>query len=180
MYTQENIGKALLKPIALVGMMGVGKTTIGQRLAAALNLAFVDADAEIEQAAGMTIAEIFERDGEAYFRAGERRVISRLINNERKIIATGGGAFICDETRALILEKCTSIWINADINTLVDRLKRRNTRPLLMGKDPQEVVTALLAKRNPIYAHANIHVQSRPVPPETIVKEILKALYAHA
>lgn len=164
------------RPIVLVGLMGAGKTTVGRRLAQKLGLAFVDADEEIELAAGMSIADIFERFGEAYFRDGERRVIARLIDGSRKVIATGGGAFMNERTRALILERATAIWLEADIETLVDRVRRRTTRPLLKGKDPREVLLDLAAARNPIYALAPIHVRSQPAPHDATVKAILKAL----
>ncbi len=166
------------QPIVLVGLMGVGKSTIGRRLAARLGLQFCDADVEIETAAGMTIAEIFERFGEAHFRDGERRVISRLIDGRRKVIATGGGAFMNADTRALILDRATAVWLRADIDTLVDRVGRRDDRPLLKGKDPKAVLTELAALRDPVYALAPIHVTSHPTPHEATVDAILKALRA--
>lgn len=165
-------------PIVLVGMMGVGKSTVGRRLAARLGLAFVDADEEIEKAAGMTITEMFERYGEAYFRDGERRVIGRLMDGEPKVIATGGGAFMQDETRALILEHATAIWLDADIDILVDRVSRREGRPLLKGKDPRVVLTELAEKRNPVYALAPIHVKSIAAPHEVAVDSIMEQLVA--
>lgn len=164
------------RPVVLVGMMGVGKTSIGKRLASRLGLNFVDADEEIEQAAGMSISEIFEKFGEPYFRDGERRVIARLIDGAPKIIATGGGAFINDETRALILERALSIWLDADIKILAERVSRRNHRPLLTGRDPVEVLTDLGKVRNPIYAAANIHVRSDASPHGRTIDNILKAL----
>ncbi len=148
------------QPIVLVGMMGVGKSSIGRKLAGRLGLDFVDADDEIEAAAGMTIAEIFERFGEGYFRDGERRVIARLMEGGPKVIATGGGAFINAETRALILEKARSIWLDADIDILVERVGRRNHRPLLQGRDARTVLSELSAVRNPLYAEAELHVRS--------------------
>lgn len=165
-------------PIVLVGMMGVGKSTVGRRLAARLGLAFVDADEEIEKAAGMTITEMFERYGEAYFRDGERRVIGRLMDGEPKVIATGGGAFMQDETRALILGHATAVWLDADIDILVDRVSRREGRPLLKGKDPRIVLTELAEKRNPVYALAPIHVKSIAAPHEVAVDRILEQLVA--
>jgi shikimate kinase len=164
------------RPIVLVGLMGVGKTTVGRRLAARLGLAFVDADAEIELAAGMTIAEIFERFGEAHFRDGERRVIARLIDGSRKVIATGGGAFMNAETRALILGRATAIWLDADLDTLAQRVMRRDDRPLLRGKDARTVLGELAAVRNPVYALAPIHVRSQPAPHETTVEAIVREL----
>jgi shikimate kinase len=166
------------RPIVLVGLMGAGKTTVGRRLAQKLGLPFVDADAEIEAAAGMSIAEIFEMFDEAYFRDGERRVIARLIDGSPKVIATGGGAFMNDRTRALILDKATAVWLEADLETLVDRVSRRTTRPLLKDRDPRQVLRDLAAIRNPIYALAPIHIRSQPAPHDATVKAILKALSA--
>lgn len=163
-------------PIVLVGMMGVGKSTVGRRLASRLGLGFVDADEEIEKAAGMTISEMFDRFGESYFRDGERRVIARLMDGEPKVIATGGGAFMQEETRQLILEQATAIWLNADIDTLVERVSRREGRPLLKGKDPRVVLTDLAAVRNPIYALAPIHVKSAAAPHDVAVDSILEQL----
>lgn len=164
------------RPIVLVGMMGVGKTTIGRRLAVRLKLDFVDADEEIEKAAGMSIAEIFEKFGEPYFRDGERRVIARLIDGSPKVIATGGGAFINDETRKLILERALSIWLDADIKILAERVSRRSHRPLLKDRDPVEVLTELGSVRNPIYANADIHVRSDATPHGRTIEDILEAL----
>lgn len=166
------------RPIVLIGLMGVGKTTVGRRLAQKLGLPFVDADEEIEAAAGMTIAEIFERFGEPYFRDGERRVIARLVDGAPKVIATGGGAFMNEQTRALILDRATAVWLEADLDTLIDRVRRRNTRPLLRDKDPREVLSDLARVRNPVYALAPIHVRSQPSPHDATVKAILKALAA--
>lgn len=164
------------RPIVLVGLMGVGKTTVGRRLAQRLHLPFVDADAEIETAAGMTIAEIFEKFGEAHFRDGERRVIARLIDGQPKVIATGGGAFINDQTRALILDQATAVWLDADPIILAERVAKRDHRPLLRGKDPLVVLTELARARNPYYALAPIHVASKAVPHETTVAAILEKL----
>lgn len=168
--------KAATGPIVLVGLMGVGKSTVGKRLAARLGLPFVDADAEIEAAAGLSIAEIFERFGEAHFRDGERRVIARLIDGSPKVIATGGGAFIQPETRDLILTRATAIWLDADVDTLVERVARRDTRPLLKGQDPRIVLHDLAAARNPVYALAPVHVRSQRGPHEATVEAIMKAL----
>ena len=165
-------------PIVLVGMMGVGKSTVGRRLAARLGLHFVDADEEIEKAAGMSVTEIFARYGESHFRDGERRVIARLMDGAAKVIATGGGAFMQDETRALILSHATAIWLDADIDILVDRVSRREGRPLLKGRDPRAVLAELAAIRNPIYALAPIHVQSIAAPHEVTVERIMEQLPA--
>lgn len=166
------------RPIVLVGLMGVGKTTVGRRLAQRLDLPFVDADEEIENAAGMTISEIFERYGEPHFRDGERRVIARLIDGLPKVIATGGGAFMNEGTRQLILDRATAVWLDADINTLVERVRRRSHRPLLKNKDPRVVLRDLAAQRNPIYALAPIRVRSEPAPHDATVNAILRALKA--
>lgn len=156
--------------------MGVGKSTVGRRLAARLGLGFIDADEEIEKAAGMTVAEIFDRFGEAHFRDGERRVIARLIDGPPKIIATGGGAFMQEDTRALILDRALAVWLDADIDILVDRVSRREGRPLLKDKNPRTVLTDLAAVRNPVYALAPIHVRSVAAPHEAAVEKIVKAL----
>lgn len=164
------------KPIVLVGLMGVGKTTVGRRLAARLALPFVDADHEIEAAAGMTVTEIFERFGEAHFRDGERRVIARLIDGNPKVIATGGGAFLHPETRALILDQTTAVWLHAEPKVLADRVRRRDTRPLLRGRDPLAVLSELARVRDPVYAEAPIRVESRQAPHDATVNAILEAI----
>ena len=164
------------RPIVLIGLMGAGKTTVGRRLAQRLGLPFVDADEEIEAAAGMTITEIFQMFGEEYFRDGERRVIARLIDGSPKVIATGGGAFMNERTRALILDRTTAVWLEADLETLVDRVRRRSTRPLLKDRDPRQVLTELANARNPVYALAPIHVRSQPSPHDATVRAILRAL----
>ncbi len=164
------------RPIVLVGLMGVGKSTVGRRLAQRLRLPFVDADVEIEAAAGMSIADIFDRFGEAYFRDGERRVIARLIDGAPKVIATGGGAFLDAATRALILGETVAIWLDADPKVLAERVKRRNTRPLLRNRDPREVLTELARVRNPVYALAPVHVASAKAPHEATVTSILRAI----
>jgi shikimate kinase len=150
----------LTRPIVLVGMMGSGKSTIGKRLAHQLAVPFVDADDEIEIAAGLSIAEIFAKLGEAAFRDGERRVLARLITDTPRVIATGGGAFVNDETRQLILAKSDAVWLDAPIDVLVERTARRNTRPLLQSGDPRETLTRLLELRGPLYAQAPLHVPS--------------------
>ncbi|MGN6817251.1 MAG: shikimate kinase [Sphingomonas sp.] len=164
------------KPIVLVGLMGVGKSTVGRRLAARLHLPFADADAEIEEAAGMSVSEIFEKFGEPYFRDGERRVIARLVDGTPKVIATGGGAFINDETRALILDQAIAIWLDAPTHVLAERVRRRDTRPLLRNRNPRDVLDELATVRNPIYAQAPIRIASDQAPHESAVNAILKAL----
>jgi shikimate kinase len=167
------------RPIVLVGLMGVGKSTVGKRLAARLDLPFVDADHAIEEAAGLSVAEIFERFGEAHFRDGERRVFARLIEGPPKVIAAGGGAFMQPETRALILDRAIAIWLDADVTVLVERVRRRSgTRPLLKNRDEQTVLTELAAVRNPVYALAPIHIRSQASPHEDTVELIVKALAA--
>jgi len=166
------------RTIVLIGLMGAGKSTVGRKLAARLHLPFVDADTEIERAAGLSIPEIFERFGEAHFRDGERRVIARLIDGMPKVIATGGGAFMQPETRSLILDRATTIWLDADIDILAERVRRRDNRPLLRGRNPHEVLSELAAVRNPVYALAPIHIRSEPVPHEATVEAIMKALEA--
>jgi shikimate kinase len=177
-WGRERLAAARRRPVTLIGLMGVGKTSIGKRLAARLGLAFVDADEEIEVACGMSVSEIFERFGEAHFRDGERRVIARIIDGAPKVLATGGGAFMQEDTRALILERSVAVWIDADLETLVERVKKRNTRPLLKGKDPAEVLRALAAVRSPVYALAPIHVSSSDGPHSEAVETILDALAA--
>ncbi len=165
------------KPIVLIGLMGAGKSTVGRRLAQRLHLPFVDADCEIEAAAGMTIPEIFDKFGEPHFRDGERRVLARLIDDTTpKVIATGGGAFLNDETRALILERTLAIWLDAEPHVLAERVSRRDSRPLLRDRDPIEVLTELARVRNPVYALAPIRVESIAMPHDVTVNEILKAL----
>lgn len=164
------------RSIVLVGLMGSGKSTIGRRLAQRLGMAFADADDEIEDAAGMTITDIFAKFGEAEFREGERRVIARLLAGKPHVLATGGGAFINEETRALILKDSLCIWLDADIPTLVERTARRSHRPLLKGRDAGKVLRDLAAVRNPIYAEAHIRVSSAASPHEHTVRAIMEAL----
>jgi shikimate kinase len=166
------------RSIALVGLMGAGKTTVGRRLAARLGLPFVDADAEIETACGMAVAEIFERFGEAHFRDGERRVIARLVDGVPKVIATGGGAFVQDDTRALLLARTITIWLDVDVPTLVARVRKRDTRPLLKGRDPGEVLAALAGVRNPFYAQASLRIPGTARPHGDTVAAIVAALAA--
>ena len=158
------------RSIVLVGMMGAGKSSIGRRLASRLGIPFIDADTEIESAAGMTIPEIFEKHGEPYFRAGEARVIARLLDNGPQVLATGGGSVMDPQTRALIGQKGISVWLKADIDVLLKRTKRRNDRPLV------EKIKDLLPVREPIYAQADIIIQSRDEPHDTIIDEIMGEL----
>ena len=165
------------RSIVLVGLMGAGKSTIGRRLAKRLGLAFVDSDDEIERAADHTVSEIFDRFGEPSFRDGERRVIARLLEGRPKVIATGGGAFMNEMTRKLILERCIAIWLDADLQTLAERVGRRSHRPLLKDKDPLLVLQELAAVRNPVYALAHIHVRSQPAPHDLTVDRVVDSLH---
>ena len=174
------LGALERRSIVLVGMMGVGKSSVGRRLAARLSIPFVDADSEIENAAKMTIPEIFARHGEAYFRSGEARVLARLLESGPQVLATGGGAFMNEETRALIKLKGVSVWLHADFDVLLRRTsKRRSDRPLLQTEDPGETLRALLAERERTYALADLTVQSREVPHEAIVADVMTALAAY-
>jgi shikimate kinase len=168
------------RPIVLVGLMGVGKSTVGRRLARRLGLPFVDSDDEIERAADREIKEIFDRFGEASFRDGERRVLRRLIAGAPKVIATGGGAFMDAETRTLILETCVAVWLEAELEILAARVARRGHRPLLAGKDPLPFLRDLAEMRNPVYAEAHLRVRSQPGPHEQTVERIVEALAEHA
>jgi shikimate kinase len=166
--------------IVMVGLMGAGKSSIGRRLATRLAIPFVDADTEIEKAAGCTIEEIFARHGEAAFRDGERRVIARLLDGAPKVLATGGGAFMDDTTRAAIRENGISVWLRADLDTLVERTSRRSDRPLLKTEDPRKTLKHLMQKRYPIYEQADIVVESYNGPPEETVERVIAALDRHA
>jgi shikimate kinase len=164
------------RTIVLVGMMGAGKSSIGRRLAQRLNIPFVDADTEIEIAAGMSIADIFAVHGEPYFRAGEARVIARLLDGGAQVLATGGGAFMNEDTRAAISAKGVSLWLKAELEVLMRRIKRRQDRPLLKTDDPAAKLQDLIELRYPTYALAELTVQSREVPHDKIVDEIVHAL----
>ncbi len=164
------------RPIVLVGLMGAGKSTVGKRLAERLNLPFVDADHEIERAAGMSIAEIFAAHGEAAFRDGERKVIARLLGEGARILATGGGAYMNDETRAAIAARGVSVWLKADLPVLMRRVRRRTNRPLLQSADPEAVMRGLMAARYPVYALADMTVLSSDVPHDEVVDAIEDAL----
>jgi len=170
------LGKRL---IVLVGMMGAGKSTIGRRLAARLNVAFVDADNEIELAHRMPIPDIFETYGEPYFRDGEARVIARLLDAGPAVLATGGGAFMREETRRRIAEKAVSVWLKADVDIIMRRVRRRADRPLLQTTDPEATVTRLISEREPVYQFANLTIASREVPHDKIVDECVDALHAY-
>ncbi|MBM3646740.1 MAG: shikimate kinase [Alphaproteobacteria bacterium] len=173
---------SLPRTVALVGLMGAGKSAIGKRLAARLGLPFVDADDEIERAARCSIAEIFETYGEAYFRAGERRVISRLLDKPPHVLSTGGGAYVDPETRALMRDKAVTVWLRAELDVLFDRVRKRSHRPLLRQGDPKEILAGLMARRYPIYAEADIIVDSTAQPADRTTDQVLEALrtYLHA
>src|SRR5215211_3416199 len=166
------------RSVVLVGMMGAGKSTIGRRLSARLRLPFLDADAEIEAAAGMSVSDIFETHGEPHFRDGEARVIARLLDSGPAVIATGGGAFMREETRNRIRDKAVSIWLKADAEVIMRRVRRRADRPLLHTPDPEGTVDRLLGEREPVYQNADITIWSRDVPHEKIVDECIEALHA--
>ena len=164
------------RPIVLVGMMGVGKSTVGRKLAQVLRLPFVDADDAIVEAAKMSITEMFDRHGEAAFRDGERRVIARLLDAGPGVIATGGGAFVQPETRALIQQRGLPVWLDCDVDTLVERVSRNNKRPLLRGGNVREIVERMKTEREPAYAQAPIKVQSISAPHPVTVNRIIEAL----
>jgi shikimate kinase len=170
------IAARITRPVVLVGLMGVGKSTVGRKLAAMLGRDFVDADEAIAEAAQRTIPEIFETHGEAYFRDGERRVIARLIDEGRGVIATGGGAFVDPATRAAVLERGIAVWIDCDVDTLVERTGRRNTRPLLKNGDPRAILTRLAQERAPFYAQAHVRVVSETGPHGDTARAIIEAI----
>jgi shikimate kinase len=164
------------RSIVLVGIMGAGKSSVGRRLAGRLGVPFVDADIEIEKAAGMSISEIFAKHGEPYFRAGESRVIARLLDGGPQVLATGGGAFMNPQTRETVRAKGVSVWLRATLDVLSRRIRRRNDRPLLKGVDPMETLQRLMDERYPVYAEADLTVESRDVPHEAIVDEVIESL----
>jgi shikimate kinase len=175
---EADIATALgTRSVVLVGMMGAGKSTIGRRLASRLRLPFLDADTEIEAAAGMSIPDIFESHGEPHFRDGEARVIARLLDNGPVVLATGGGAFLREETRNRISDKAVSIWLKAEADIILRRVKRRADRPLLKTADPAATVERLIGEREPFYQHADLMIWSRDVPHEKIVDECIDALH---
>jgi shikimate kinase len=162
--------------IVMVGLMGAGKTSVGRRLASQLGISFMDADAEIESAAGKSIPEIFADHGEDYFRSGECKVIARLLNDGPKVLATGGGAFMSEETRQNIAAQGISVWLRAKLPLLIKRVSRRSNRPLLHDADPAEVLGKLIAERYPLYETADITVDSRDQPHDAIVADVIDAL----
>ncbi len=168
--------RRLERTVALVGMMGVGKSTVGKKLADSLGAPFVDSDDEIVRAAGLSVPEIFERHGEPEFRRGERRVIERLLGGPPVVLATGGGAYMDPETRALLKEKATTVWLRADLDLIWKRVNRRDTRPLLKRDNPKQVLADLLAARAPIYAEADIAIDSGDGPATDAVKAIRDAM----
>ena len=170
----------LVRPVVLIGLMGAGKSSVGAKLAELLGSGFCDSDAEIEKAANLTVPEIFERYGEGHFRDGERRVIARLLSGEPLILATGGGSFIDAETRTLIAERAVSVWLKADLELLLQRTSGRSHRPLLNRGNPHEILAGLIATRYPIYAEADVHVESRPGQAhERMAQRIIAGLKKH-
>jgi shikimate kinase len=176
---EADIAAALgTRSVVLVGMMGAGKSTVGRRLSARLRLPFLDADIEIEAAAAMSIPDIFETHGEPHFRDGEARVIARLLDSGPAVIATGGGAFMREETRRRIRSQAVSIWLKADAEIIMRRVKRRVDRPLLQTADPAATIGRLIEEREPVYQHADLTIWSRDAPHEKIVDECIDALHA--
>ena len=170
------LARRIDRPIVLVGLMGVGKSTVGRKLADLLDTGFIDADEAIETAAQRSVSEIFAAHGDAYFRDGEQRVIARLMAEGHGVIATGGGAFVDAETRAMILEKGVTVWIRATVETLVKRTGRRNSRPLLREGDPQAILNRLADERDPLYRQAPIHVNSEEGPHHATALRILEGI----
>lgn len=167
------------RPLVLVGMMGAGKTTVGRRLAARLNRQFLDSDEEIEKAAQMTIPEIFEQRGEPEFRAGETRVIARVLKDKGVVLATGGGAFVNADTRALVKAEALSIWLKAEVDILFERVSRRSNRPLLKTANPRATLEKLIEDRYPIYAEADVTVISRDVPQDVVAGDVIDAVLGY-
>lgn len=175
----ESLSFGLPKSIVLIGMMGAGKTTIGRRVAERLGVRFVDADKEIEKAAGQSISELFEEYGEAYFRDGERRVIARLLSGPPCVVAAGGGAYIEPVTRATIDARAITLWLRADADVLWERVRRRSHRPLLRTGNPKATLEGLMAERYPVYAEADIVVDSEDLPKEDMADRVIEALRAY-
>ena len=171
-----DLGKRLDRPVVLVGLMGVGKSTVGRRLAKRLGLPFVDSDSAIEDAAGYSAAEIFERFGEQDFRDGERRLVARLIEGDIRVIATGGGAYVDPRTRQLLNERAITVWLDAPVDILAERTARRDTRPLLKNCDPKSTLERLSEERRPAYEQAHIHVKSGDGAHKEVVDQIVQAL----
>ena len=171
--TRDHLGK---RAIVLVGLMGAGKSSVGRRLAEKLDIPFVDADHEIEVAAGKSISEIFADHGEDYFREGERRVIMRLLDNGKQVLATGGGAYMNSESRERIRDLGISIWLKADLALLLKRVAKRNDRPLLREEDPRKVLKHLIDLRYPVYALSDVQVESRDVQHGQMVNDVIRAL----
>lgn len=167
------------RPIVLVGMMGAGKTTVGRRLANRLGRHFIDSDEEVEKAAGMSIEDIFKLHGEADFRAGEVKVIARLLKEDGIVLGTGGGAFINPDTRTLVKQQAVSVWIKADFELLFQRVSRRSNRPLLKTPNPRETLQQLIEQRYPIYAEADVTIVSRDVPQDQVASDVIDALLVH-
>ncbi len=170
------IARRIDRPLVLVGLMGVGKSTVGRKVATLLGRNFVDADDSIEEAAQLSVSEIFEQFGESYFRDGERRVIARLVEERHGVIATGGGAFVNEETRALILDRAIAVWLDCDIDTLVERTARKNNRPLLKTGDPREILIRLKEEREPFYSRAQVRVVTGETPHAQTAMRILEAV----
>lgn len=178
-HAEELVERLAGKPLVLVGMMGAGKTTVGRRLASRLGRHFLDSDEEIEKAAHMTIPEIFEQRGEPEFRMGETRVIARVLKDEGIVLATGGGAFVHPETRALVKDEAVSVWLKAEIDILFERVSRRSNRPLLKTANPKATLQKLIDDRYPIYAEADVTVLSRDVPQDVVAGDIVSAVLAY-
>jgi shikimate kinase len=172
----QKLAERLDRPIVLVGLMGAGKSTVGRRLAKRLGLPFVDSDAEIEDAAGCSAAELFERFGDADFRDGERRLVARLVDGTVRVIATGGGAFVDPRTRKLLNERAINVWLDAPVDILTERTGRRDTRPLLRNGDRRGTLERLSEKRGPAYAEAHIRVMSGEAKHRDVVESILKSI----
>ncbi|HET7816616.1 MAG TPA: shikimate kinase [Sphingomicrobium sp.] len=172
----EKLRRQLDRPIVLVGLMGAGKSTVGRRLARRLGLDFIDTDAAIEDAAGLSAAEMFERYGEADFRDGERRLVARLVDGQVRVIATGGGAYVDPSTRELLNQRAITVWLDAPVDVLADRTARRDTRPLLRNGDPRSTLERLASERGPFYAEAHVHVRSGGGAHSEVVEKIVAAL----
>jgi shikimate kinase len=173
------LAKRLDRPVVLVGLMGVGKSTVGRRLAKRLGLSFVDSDAAIEDASGYSAAEVYERYGESDFRDGERRLVARLVEDKVRVIATGGGAYIDPRTRKLLNERAITVWLDAPVDVLTERTGRRNTRPLLRNGDRKGTLERLSEERRPSYEEAHIHVKSGDGAHKDVVDAIIRALEAY-